>query len=481
MIYALMRAIAGLALRWFYSSIDIAGVERIPPRRPLLLVVNHPNALVDALIVAWVVPRRVLITAKATIFQNPLANALLRWVGVVPLRRASDEHASGAGLDAARNRATFRAVQGALARGGTVLIFPEGRSTDAPSLGPLKTGAARMALAAHESGDAPRLAIVPIGLTFERKQSPRTRVFAEVGEPIFVDEWRATAGADAADVLTSEIETRLRALTLNYATIDDAARAVRLASSIAAVLDGPPEMGSGERRLGVDAAIAKRVDVLSARLPSAPPSLRDRADRVVERLDSLQREIGDRGLRIEDVDIEVDARSGARFVVREGWILLVGGPVALWGTINHWLPFWAADSIAVRPGGDNADPAMRTVVAGALFVLITYAAQTMLVDHVWGWRAALIYLASLPLAADINFWIRERFVRATRRARAFFVFRRDPALRARLTNELASLRDDMRALDRELGGIDGPGAVSAPMPRVAAGTDRPNPNATRRA
>ncbi len=459
-----MRAVAGLALRWFYRSIDVAGVERIPARRPLLLVVNHPNALVDALIVAWIVPRRVLITAKATIFEHPLANSLLRWVGVVPLRRASDERASGApGLDAARNRSTFRAVQAALQRGGTVLIFPEGRSTDAPSLGPLKTGAARMALMARESGDVPGLAIVPIGLTFERKQSPRTRVFAQVGEPIVVDDWRPTAGVPDADALTAEIETRLRALTLNYATIDDAARAVRLASAVAAVLDGPPSIGSGERRLGVEAAIAKRVDVLTARLPDASPTVREQSERVVARLDELQREVSERGLRIEDVDIKVDGLSGARFVVREGWILLLGGPVAMWGAVNHWLPFWAARSIAVRRGGDNADPAMRAVVAGSVFVLITYAAQSLLVDRVWGWRVALLYLASLPIAADINFSIRERLSRARRRATAFLVFRREPALRDRLTNALASLREDVLTLDRELGGIDGPSdALSAP-------------------
>jgi glycerol-3-phosphate O-acyltransferase / dihydroxyacetone phosphate acyltransferase len=454
-IYALMRAVAGLALRWFYSSIDVSGVERIPKRRPLLLVVNHPNALVDALIVAWIVPRRVLITAKATIFQNPLANALLRWVGVVPLRRASDEPVPN-GLDAARNRATFRAVQDALRRGGTVLIFPEGRSTDAPSLGPLKTGAARMALSARESGAVAGLAVVPIGLTFERKQSPRTRVFAQIGEPIVMDDWQAPVGVGMpdSDALTNEIETRLRALTLNYTTIDDAARAVRLASSIAAVLDGPPTIGSGERRLGVEAGIAKRIDVLASRLPEATPAVRDRAERLVDRLDALQREIANRGLRIEDVNIRVDGTAGARFVFRETWILLLGGPIALWGAINHWLPFRAAEAVAVRPGGDNADPAMRAVVGGAVFVLITYALQTVLVDRLWGWRVALVYLASLPIAADINFWLRERMGRARRRAKAFMVFRRDPAMRSRLVNELASLRDDVTTLDRELGEIE---------------------------
>ena len=48
--YPLLRAIAGIALRWYYRDIQIEGVERIPVRRPLLLVVNHPNALVDALL-----------------------------------------------------------------------------------------------------------------------------------------------------------------------------------------------------------------------------------------------------------------------------------------------------------------------------------------------------------------------------------------------------------------------------------------------
>src|SRR5437763_812773 len=187
--YALLRAIAGVALRWYYRDIQVEGIERIPRDHPLLLVVNHPNALVDALLVGWIVPRRVLITAKSTLFGNPLANALLRWVGVVPLYRMSDIAQDTRSVDPSRNRQTFRAVYDALQRGGVVLIFPEGKSHDEPSLAPLKTGAARMALHAREKGDVAGLTIVPIGLTFERKETPRTRVLVQVGEPIPVDSW----------------------------------------------------------------------------------------------------------------------------------------------------------------------------------------------------------------------------------------------------------------------------------------------------
>src|SRR5207302_1292009 len=82
---------------------------------------------------------------------------------------------------------------------------------------------------------------------------------------------------------------------------------------------------------------------------------------------------------------------------REGWWLLVGGPFAVWGRLNHWLPFRAARAVAMRSIESAADPAMRTVVAGAAFVVATYLAQTAVVAAIWGRLWALLYLISLPL------------------------------------------------------------------------------------
>ena len=47
MLYTSIRAIAGVALRWFYRDVEVHGVERIPRDRPLLLVVNHPDRASD--------------------------------------------------------------------------------------------------------------------------------------------------------------------------------------------------------------------------------------------------------------------------------------------------------------------------------------------------------------------------------------------------------------------------------------------------
>ena len=62
MIYGMLRWMAGIALHWFYGDIRVEGVEKIPRNTPLLIAVNHMNALVDSLIIGWLMPRRVVMT-----------------------------------------------------------------------------------------------------------------------------------------------------------------------------------------------------------------------------------------------------------------------------------------------------------------------------------------------------------------------------------------------------------------------------------
>src|SRR5688500_8470003 len=91
--YALLKWIAGIALHWFYREIRVVGAAKIPKRAPIIIAVNHPNALVDSLIPAWIVPRRITVTAKATLFNNRAIAFLFKRLGIVPLRRAADERA----------------------------------------------------------------------------------------------------------------------------------------------------------------------------------------------------------------------------------------------------------------------------------------------------------------------------------------------------------------------------------------------------
>jgi 1-acyl-sn-glycerol-3-phosphate acyltransferase len=202
MIYGVLRWITGIALHWFYADIRVAG-EEIPLRGPLLIAVNHQNALVDSLIVGWVVPRRIAMTAKATLASNPLIAFLFRFLDVVPLRRVSDEveRSRVSQIDPGRNREAFREIISLLRRSGAVLIFPEGKSHNEFGLEPLKTGLARLALQARDDDDIKGIRILPLGLVFEDK--------ARIGKTIELDSW---PGADHA-ALTAEIANRLRAVS----------------------------------------------------------------------------------------------------------------------------------------------------------------------------------------------------------------------------------------------------------------------------
>lgn len=211
MIYDVLKWITGIALHWFYGDIRVVGKERIPTRGPLLIAVNHQNALVDSLIVGWVVPRTIAMTAKATLTDNPLMAFLFRILHVVPLRRVSDEsrNSSRLPIDRSRNREAFSEIVDWLRRGGAVLIFPEGKSHNEFGLEPLKTGLARLALQARDEGAIKGIRILPLGLIFEDKGTPSSAVGARIGEVIEMDRW---SGSDHA-VLTAEIADRLRAVS----------------------------------------------------------------------------------------------------------------------------------------------------------------------------------------------------------------------------------------------------------------------------
>jgi hypothetical protein len=68
----------------------------------------------------------------------------------------------------------------------------------------------------------------------------------------------------------------------------------------------------------------------------------------------------------------------------------------------------------------------------------------------WG----LGYVASLPVAADINLRLRDRLYRAMRRARTYLRFRARPALHDEITARARELRSEAVALAHASGLVD---------------------------
>ena len=452
MLYRLLRVIAAIALRWYYAEIVVQGAERAPRSGPLLIVANHPNALIDPLLVGTTLSQPVLLTAKATLFENPALSPLLNAVGVVPLRRAKDEESGVQGeARADRNAAAFGAVTAALRRGGAVLIFPEGISHDAPAIAPLRSGAARIVLQAHSEG-VHGIQLLAVGLIYEEKERPNSHVLVRVGDPLILDTWLAEHGGESASELTRALEARLRAVTLNFATAERAVRAVRLAHILSALAMEPAPVAQ-PRSLDAEADLARRIDRATSALADASPETIDAADDLSARLDTLQHELDRKGIALEDVRISVRWRNGVRFLFREGPILLLFALLFILGRVAHWIPIRSARAIALRtlrhdPSRDQ--PAMRTIIFGLVALVIWYIALFLVLDHLVGLPGAIAWLLLIFSSAHALRLGRGRLRRALRRARTFLALRSNRELQQRLIAESDALVAQSVSLEQAL-------------------------------
>src|SRR5215218_6582398 len=181
MIRRLIVALVKIALRIYFRQIEVTGLEHVPLDTPVIFVLNHPNALVDPVFLLCLAPRRVSFLAKAPLFRMPVIGYLVKALDSLPVYRRQDE-----GQDVTKNQETFVAARKLLAKGGTIGICPEGISHDKPGLQPIKTGAARIALAAVATGEVSNLKIVPAGLYYTSKTSFRSSALLYFGNPITI-------------------------------------------------------------------------------------------------------------------------------------------------------------------------------------------------------------------------------------------------------------------------------------------------------
>lgn len=448
MLYRLLRAMARVAVRWYYREVEVVGTGQLPASEPVILAANHSNALVDALVVGTSIAREVRLTAKATLLDNPLTRVIVHAVGIIPLRRAADEAAKTGRTDSARNQGAFDLVVRTLARNGVVLIFPEGRSHSEPALMPLRTGCARMALQAVKAG-VPVVHVVPVGLTFEDKGRPRSRVLMEVGTPIAVRAADADA-EDAVDTLTGRLAAALRRVTLNTPSPEDAERVWGVARHLSRAMDDSRPLGSADTPLAEIVPMARQVERVRGALPSLAPALGARVDDVVGRLDRLQEEARTLGVPLEDLTMETATGAGAWFVVREALIGVATLPLALWGRLTHWVPMRLAVTLGRATSRNPDEPAMHTLVSGLVIVLAFYALSTWLVSRQAGLAWGAAFLASLPFANSIDLWLADRMRRGMRRARGYLAMRRHPERAATLVRERTQLRHDVNQLAEDL-------------------------------
>ena len=397
----------------------------------VLAVSNHFGGFADPFLLMSAFPVVPRIIARDKIWKVPVARQIMNWIGAIPVHKPKEQRGPTS------NKEMFQSCYTALADGDVLLIFPEGITREDPSIAPVKTGAARIALGAREEGTS-GIKIVPIGIHYEDKAALRSKVFINAGLPIDLDAEIDTLAPDgdatpenreAVTNLTAEIETYLRDVAPDF---EDWHEARTLTIAAEATLRVEAEDPSA------DVSISQR-DRLAADLAGAEP---DAKAAVMDASQALRTDL--EGVGLSDAEVYAKMRTGSLlwFLIRTILVLIVAVPLALIGLSVNLIPMllvWAINLVPV-------DPAVKATAkpAGAiLFFGISWGValwQAFEQDLVYG----LLALVLLPVSLGALIYSTERLVQMWRALRRWTRNRRIDTVEDEITCKREAVRASVR-------------------------------------
>jgi glycerol-3-phosphate O-acyltransferase / dihydroxyacetone phosphate acyltransferase len=438
----LVHAVFSVALRLFFYRIQISNDQIVPRHGPLIFVLNHPNGLIDPALVFCALPRRISFLAKSTLFGLPVLGWLLRVVEALPLYRRID-----ALSDVANNQRTFAACHDLLQQGRCIALFPEGISHRAPSLQPIKTGAARIALGAlsiSSPDHAPleTLLIMPVGLYYTSRTPFRGEALLQFGAPLEITapeiEEDGEPNREQVRVLTDRIAEALQKVTLNFADVEEqdaVAKAETIVSSTSRTLRLQRSL-LHEFRTRAQLTLDRRLQKLH--MPERVRQLEARLQTYEQSLSALQ-------LRPDHLQISRQARRAWWSLAWRAGLLILLFPVAWIGLMLHAPAYLICEVLAsfFRTHGPDEGRSTVKILAAIALMPLTWL---LLATGIFVWQTWQLALGAIPAMALCGYvglrWVEEAYdLRGWLRALWILYQRRE---------EFLQLVREGRSLQREL-------------------------------
>ncbi|HLC06160.1 MAG TPA: 1-acyl-sn-glycerol-3-phosphate acyltransferase [Anaerolineales bacterium] len=437
--YRVVCRLARLLLDLFYRRVEVVGLDRIPAGGPVIVAANHQNGLVDPMFLLGMIPRRLTPIAKAPLFRHPLIGSFLRLAGAIPVHRRQDD-----GSDMTRNREMFGAAIATLKQRGALLIFPEGLSQAEPVLMPLRTGAARILLSAEtEANGGLGVTLLPVGLVFHDPGSFRTGwALTLVGPPVPTDDlirlYRTSPEA-AVRQLTDRVTEALRRQIVEAQD----RQMLRLVDVVTSLLREESVVADADlvARAKRSQQVMRAYGYLISRQPERLEALRIQVEQYADDLDLV-------GMTGRQLDQTYPAGVVWRYTIREGLPLLLGLPLALWGIMNHLIPYQLTAMVVRLIDPPPAVEATYKLSAGLVLYPLCWAGQGWLAWRIGGgWLLALFLASLIPTGFFALTW-HGRLWRFRREARGYLQFLKNRDLRHRLIDRRRVILEEVSALSR---------------------------------
>ena len=452
MLYAFLKRCIGALLDVFYRRTSLGG--EIPDDGPIVIVANHPNGMVDPMLMGRISKRHVRFLGKAPLFKLPLVGAIMKNVGALPVYRVQDNPG-----EQSKNEETFTACYEALEQTSAICIFPEGVSHSIPHLQRMKTGAARIALGAElKNGFKLGIRIVPVGLTYRNKHRFRGQVATEVGTPIPIADLKELAETDlrkASDLLTSRIGEAISALTINVEKWEDVP-----------VLEAAAEIWAREKGLSLTS------DEKEKRLRRFAEGLRvmrehdlARVERLRDRVASFNERLKAMGANPGNLDARYTPGTVVRFFFQNLFAVILGLPLATFGVVAFYIPY-QVPRMLITVIDPPLDIVATVKVASILVIFPLWYTGCVLAAAVFGgWEWALGTAVLMPTCGWYAIRFLERREEALEDTAIFFRLGLRGARKERLLGRRAELAAEIEAVANDLEKL----RVEGKAPQVPAG------------
>ncbi|WKD86201.1 hypothetical protein KCTC32516_01562 [Polaribacter huanghezhanensis] len=219
--YNFVKTYIKTGLFFYTKKIKVVGKENIPKKGAVLFAVNHPNGLLDPLLVTTNVPRNTYYLVRAAAFKKPLIKKFLATLNLMPIYRIRD------GVkELSKNTAVFNDCYDILNKQRALMIFPEGSHDKRRTVRYLSKGFTRIIFGAIEKYPTLKIMVIPVGITYQNASQFPCKVAIHYGKPIIANNFYDTNDINnSIRTIKEKVSNQLKELSVhipadeNYETI----------------------------------------------------------------------------------------------------------------------------------------------------------------------------------------------------------------------------------------------------------------------
>lgn len=392
--YWLLKKYVQFADWLIYNKVIVNGLENIPKNKPIIFSPNHQNALSDPMAILLNTKYQPVWLARADIFKNKTAAAILKFLKIMPVYRMRDGKEN-----LSKNDETFLASVKVLENNFALGLFPEAAHSGKRQMLSHKKAVPRIVFMAVEKAHKDiDIQIIPTGIYYSHYWKFNRNLVVNFGKPIraneFTEEFKQNESA-AILSMRQRIIDEMEPVVLEIKSTQhyNGFETIR-------EIYGKHFLKRQNQKYSVlnlfksDQKLAKKLDELEAKNPVETENLVKLVNNFVSKI----KELKIRSWLLEKPEPNIAA------IGLNKLILILGLPVFLFGFIFNAVPFFIIDTVTRRKIKDTAFWSTFFLVLGIVlfpvFYLIEFFAVSWLIPGFW---LKLAFLVTLPFSGKIAF------------------------------------------------------------------------------